>query len=26
VLEYDEYERCVRLLPDLLAEYESPVE
>src|ERR1700674_4356944 len=24
-LEYDEYERCMRLLPDLLAEYENPV-
>jgi hypothetical protein len=26
VLEYDEYERCMRLLPDLLAEYGYPVE
>ena len=26
VLEYDEYERCMRLLPDLLAEYGCPVE
>jgi hypothetical protein len=26
VLEYYEYERCMRLLPDLLAEYGYPVE
>ena len=26
VLEYDEYEWCMRLLPDLLAEYGYPVE
>jgi hypothetical protein len=26
VLEYDEFERCMRLLPDLLAEYQEPVE
>lgn len=25
-LEYDEYLRCMALLPDLLAEYESPGE
>jgi hypothetical protein len=25
-LEYDEYERCMRLLPGLIAEYENPVE
>jgi hypothetical protein len=26
MLEYEEYERCMRLLPDLLAEYEMPVD
>jgi hypothetical protein len=26
MLEYDEYERCARMLADLLAEYEDPGE